>query len=138
LKKRLIRSLVRLYDYIYADKPFRNTKTVCFLVYKNKLVSFGVNSDKTSPMQNFYRLKTDLKAIPNFIDKEHAEINCLRKSKYEDIQFDKAELFVCSKRFDGTFRLSKPCPVCEAAIKDHGIHSIYYCTREQEIIHENI
>jgi tRNA(Arg) A34 adenosine deaminase TadA len=130
-------SLRRLYDCIYSDKPFRNTKTVSFLVYKGKIVSFGVNSDKTSPMQNLYRMKTSLKDIENFIDKEHSEINCLRKVD-TSINFSKAELVIISIRCDGTFRLARPCEVCMKAVKDFGIHKIYYTNRDQGFTYEKV
>jgi tRNA(Arg) A34 adenosine deaminase TadA len=131
-------SLCRLYEYIYSDKPFRNTKTVSFLMYKGKIISFGVNSDKTSPMQKFYRVKTELKDIENFIDKEHSEINCLRKCDCSDINFAKTELVIISKRCDGLFRLARPCPVCMKAIKDFGITRIYYTNRDQTFSREDI
>lgn len=137
MTKKFLNSLIRLYGYIYSDKPFRNTKTVSFLVYKNKIVSIGVNTDKTSPMQKLYRMKTDLKDIKNFIDKEHSEINCLRKID-SDINFSKAEMVVISIRCDGKFRLARPCDVCMSAIKDFGIHKIYYTNREQDFSYEKI
>lgn len=134
---RMINTLIRIYDYIYTDKPYKNTKTVAFLVYKGKVVSFGINSDKTSPMQKLYRSRTALKDIENFLDKEHAEINCLRKVD-TSINFDKSEIIVISKKCDGTFRLARPCTVCMSAIKDFGIHKVYYTTLDQEVILERI
>ena len=97
MTNKLLNRLVRMYDYIYTDKPYKHTKTVSFLVYHGKVVNFGINSDKTSPMQNKYRLKTDLKYIENFIDKEHSEVNCLRKTD-ESICFEKCELVIISKK----------------------------------------
>lgn len=138
MTKNQLKSLCRLYEYIYADKPFRNTKTVSFLMYKNKMVAFGVNSDKTSPMQKLYRTRTELKDIKNFIDKEHSEINCLRKVDYMDIDFKKAELVVISKRCDGNYRLARPCQVCMTAVKDFGIRKIYYTNREGGFTFEKI
>ena len=67
MTKKRLKSLCRLYDYIYTDKPYKNTKTVSFILYRNRIVAFGVNSDKTSPMQNLYRERTPLKDIKNFI-----------------------------------------------------------------------
>jgi len=137
LTKKRLKSLCRLYDYIYTDKPYKNTKTVSFILYRNRIVAFGVNSDKTSPMQNLYREKTPLKDIKNFIDKEHSEINCLRKIDYFD-RFDKSEIVVISKKQDGTFRLARPCPICMSAIKDFGIHKIWYTNRENGFSFEKI
>jgi len=137
MTNKLLNRLVRLYDYIYTDKPYKHTKTVSFLIYRGKVVNFGINSDKTSPMQNKYRLKTDLKYIENFIDKEHSEVNCLRKTD-ESICFDKCELVIISKKRDGDFRLARPCDVCMSAIKDFGISKIYYTNKNGTFTYEKV
>lgn len=137
MTNKLLNRLVRMYDYIYTDKPYKHTKTVSFLIYRGKVVNFGINSDKTSPMQNKYRLKTDLKYVENFIDKEHSEVNCLRKVD-ESIHFDKCELVIISKKRDGDFRLARPCAVCMTAIKDFGIHDIYYTNKNGTFTYEQV
>jgi len=137
MTNKLLNSLCRMYDYIYTDKPYKNTKTVSFLIYKGKVVSFGINSDKTSPLQNKYRLTTDLKYIENFVDKEHSEVNCLGKV-HPKFRFDKCEIVIISKKKDGDFRLARPCDVCMAAIKDFGIKKIYYTNRNQTFSFERL
>ena len=137
MTNKLLNSLCRMYDYIYTDKPYKNTKTVSFLIYKGKVVSFGINSDKTSPLQNKYRLTTDLKYIENFVDKEHSEVNCLGKV-HPKFRFDKCEIVIISKKKDGNFRLARPCAVCMAAIKDFGIKKIYYTNRNQTFSFERL
>ena len=139
MTERFLRTLSRMYEVIYTDKPYKHTKTVAFLVYRGKIVGFGVNSDKTSPMQCLYRMRTELSEIENFIDKEHAEVSCLRKiGKDFDINFEKAEIVIISKRCDKTFRLARPCDVCMEAIKDFGIHRIWYTNREQGFTYEYV
>lgn len=138
MTNKLLNSLCRMYDYIYTDKPYKNTKTVSFLVYKNKVVNFGINSDKTSPLQKYYRVKTDLKYIENFIDKEHSEVNCLRKIDSNSVDWNKVELVIISKKKDGNFRLARPCDVCMTAIIDFGIHKIYYTNRNGTFSFERI
>ena len=137
MTNKLLNCLVRMYDYIYTDKPYKHTKTVSFLVYRGKVVNFGINSDKTSPMQNKYRLRTELKYIENFIDKEHSEVNCLRKVD-ENINFDKCELVIISKKRDGNFRLARPCDVCMSAIKDFGISKIYFTNKNGTFTFEEV
>jgi tRNA(Arg) A34 adenosine deaminase TadA len=126
-----------MYDSIYTDKPYKNKKTVSFLVYKGKVISFGVNSAKTSPLQKYYRSRTDLKDVENFIDMEHSEINCLRRFD-GDVKWHKVELVIISKQKDGKFRLARPCKVCMSAIKDFGIHKIYYTTKNQTFMFEEV
>lgn len=130
MTKKLMRTLLRLYEDIYSGSPYERLKVVAFLIYKGKIVNFGVNSEKTSPMQKYYRKKTALAAIPNFLDKEHAEINVLRHTYLGDFDMRRVELVIISKRNDGSFRLAKPCNTCMAAIKDLGVHRIYFTTNE--------
>lgn len=137
MTNKLLNTLCRMYEYIYTDKPYKHTKTVSFLVYKGKVISFGINSDKTSPLQKHYRVMTDLRYIENFIDKEHSEINCLRKID-TDINWAKVEIVVISKKRDGEFRLARPCDVCMAAIRDFGIHKVYYTNRNGTFSFERV
>ena len=135
---KLQRSLLRIYDDIYSGSPYERLKVVCFLIYKNKIVNFGVNSNKTSPMQFYYRNKTPLSSIENFLDREHAEINVLRRTYLGDFNINKLEAVIISKRSNNTYRLARPCCSCMRAIKDSGIRTIYYTTNEGTIKKENI
>ena len=137
MTNKMLNRLVKMYDDIYTDKPYKHTKTVSFLVYRGKIVNFGINSDKTSPLQNKYRLRTDLKKIDNFIDKEHSEINCLRKTD-NSVNFDKCDIVIISKKRSGEFRLARPCDVCMSAIKDYGITNIYYTNRNGTFSYERV
>lgn len=138
MTNKLLRSLVRIYDDIYSGSPYERLKVVSFLIYRGKIVGFGVNSEKTSPMQKFYRKQTSLATIPNFIDKEHSEINLLRRTYLKDFDMRRVELVVISKRNDGNFRLARPCCTCMRAIKDHGIKNVFYSTNENTIVKEEM
>lgn len=119
------KKLVKLYGNIYDEKPYTKSKTVSFLIYKGKIVSFGVNSDKTSSKQNYYHNKVSKAFF--ILPKRHSEIDCLGKIT-QKIKIEKAELVIISKMKNGDFRLAKPCPACMAAIRDYGIKKVYYTT----------
>lgn len=138
MTNKLLRSLIRLYDDIYAGEPYERLKMVSFLIYKGKIVNFGVNSSKTSPLQFRYRQKTPLATIENFLDKEHAEINLLRRTYFGDFDMKKVELVIISKRHNGEFRLARPCCTCMTALKDYGIKKIWFTTNENRIESEEI
>ena len=57
MNKKLISKLITLYDDIYTERPYR-LKMVCFIVYKSKILSWGVNSDKTSTALRDHSLTT--------------------------------------------------------------------------------
>ena len=138
MTNKLLRSLIRIYDDIYAGEPYTRLKVVSFLCYKGKIVNFGVNSSKTSPLQFRYRQKTPLATIENFLDKEHAEINCLRRTYLGELDIKKVEFVIISKRNDGNYRLARPCCTCMAALKDFGIKKIWYTTNNNTIDSEQI
>lgn len=138
MTNKLLRSLIRIYDDTYAGEPYHRLKVVSFLIYKGKIVNFGVNSSKTSPLQFKYRNKTDLKFIENFLDKEHAEINCLRRTYFGDFDMKKVEFVIISKRSNGDYRLARPCCTCMTALKDYGIKKIWYTTNSNTIEMEEI
>ncbi len=56
----------------------------------------------------------------------HAEIRALIKNKRADCD----TLIVARVNKEGKFLLSKPCPVCQLAIKDSGVKAVYYSTDE--------
>ena len=134
---KLMQKLARMYDDIYTERPYKHTKTVSFLIYHNKIVSFGINSDKTSPIQNKYRMLTHKKDIRNFWDKEHSEVSCLKKAD-NSISFNRCELVTISKRRNGDFRLARPCVVCMEAIKDYGVHDLYYSNQNGTFTYERV
>lgn len=138
MTQKLLQMMLRLYDNIYIEEQYHRLKVVAYLVYKNKIVNFGVNSEKTSPMQHYFRMQTHLSSISDFCDKEHAEINCLRSAAIRKIDFSKAELVIVSKRKSGHFRLARPCCTCMKAIKQFGIKRVWYTTNEDTIINEFI
>lgn len=113
----------------YSD--FMKTRLGAVLIYKGKVMSVGWNSTKTSPLQK------DLNRLRNFpVDCSeahhslHAEVACLTKAKDLDIDWGRANLFVCRIKKDGSFGLARPCPGCQALIKSMGIKNIYYTTND--------
>lgn len=104
----------------------------CIVVYKNTILAGGFNSDKTHSMQayfNQYRFKDHGN---NYMpEKAHAEIICLSKIKYLDIDFSKVHLYIYRETRDGKhLAMARPCPACFAAIHSYGIRHIHYTTNE--------
>ena len=60
MNKKILKKLSSLYDDIYSPIPYHQNKTkmVSFVIYKNKILCFGVNSERTSPIQHYYRIRT--------------------------------------------------------------------------------
>lgn len=105
-------------------------KLGCVAVYHGSVLAKGCNSDKTHTMQaRFNYLRYDTAAVRKYCpDKMHAEMDCLNRLKYLDIDFSKVTLFVYREFKDGTPALARPCNACLAAAKSLGVRTITYST----------
>ena len=113
---------------ISRNSDFDRQKVGCVLIFKNKIVAFGYNSKKTYPIQkkyNFFRnfSRADKTTNNGMI---HAEMMCLQKTKYLNLNWEEVSLYVARTKVDGTQGLAKPCKACQKAIKERGIGTIYY------------
>ena len=105
------------------------------LVYKNKIIANGWNTQKTSPVQykyNLYRQSLDIDRFFSANDHPpciHAEMKCLIDSKDMDVDWSKVSLFVYRESGNKT-RICRPCLSCEKALKDRGIKNIYYTSEK--------
>lgn len=139
MNKKMLKKLVSLYDDIYSPVPYHKNKTkmVSFVIYKGKILCFGVNSERTSPLQHYYRIKTHHGVNNNYVyDKLHSEIDCISHLPRGFNDFKHAELVIISKMKDGNFRLAKPCPICRTMIDEYGFKNIYYTTYENKFVKE--
>lgn len=108
-------------------EPVASARIAAAVVYKNDMISFGINQKKTHPFQvKFQRnhqsifLHAETDAIKNalrFIDQE---------------QLSKSTLYICRMKYIGTDRrefvqgLSKPCEGCTKAIATFDIKNVVY------------
>lgn len=97
------------------------------LMYHGHMLSIGWNSYKTSPVQMKYNRHRE-EYDNSWKDSLHAEIHCLSKARYLDIDFSKASLFIYRQYKNGAYATARPCRACMQMIKDLGIKNIYYTT----------
>lgn len=126
MTRKFIKRLINLSDDIESNRPYEKVKMVAFLVYKGKLLSFGVNSEKTSLYQYRMRKKSNVDDSNFIYDKTHAEIAAIKKIHPSFNDWEHVEIFIVSKKKNGEFRLSRPCPICEKTIRNLGIRKVYY------------
>lgn len=102
------------------------------LLKKNTIISEGTNLEKKShPIQARWAQRAGLHEKIYL----HAEISALVKCR------DDADTIIVARiNSEGKLRNAKPCPICEMALKEAGIHNIHYTTddgfvhRYQEIL----
>ena len=103
-------------------------KLGCIAVYHGTILAKGWNSDKTHTDQaryNHLRFNEKQRYCPSKI---HAEIDCISKIKYLDIDFSKVTLFIYREFSTGNPAPARSCPSCLAAIREMGIKTIVYTT----------
>ena len=127
----------------FSDYNKKNIHIGAILVYKNKIIASGWNTQKTSPIQYKYNVYREIANKDNrhfsandHLPCIHAEMKCLIDSKDMNIDWSKVLLFVYRESCNKT-RMCKPCPSCEKALKDRGIKHIYY-TSENGYNYERI
>lgn len=98
----------------------------CIVVYKNKIISTGFNSNKTHPIQKKYNIERNIPDVSPH--KMHAEVNALKNIIELDVDWNRVYIYIYRKRKDQKFGLSRPCQSCMALINDIGIKNIVYTT----------
>ena len=106
-----------------------NIRFAAAIVYRNKIISVGINHRKSHPLQKKYAKNSE--AI--FLHAEvHAIKNALREIPVEDL--GKCDLYITRVKKPQSFAdkfvwgLSKPCPGCARAIAEFRIRkTIYTC-----------
>ena len=122
-----IRILTKLHDVCVGNAVQLRCRHVAALACRNTIVSIGMNKAHSDP--GFYRLSRSQ-------DKQyiHAEYDCLNNMP-EDCS--KYALYVMRVDRRGKWAMSKPCPICERAIRERRIarvvHTINNGVREMAI-----
>jgi deoxycytidylate deaminase len=116
-----------LHEVAIATPKISGAKIAAAVVYKNKIISVGVNSYKSCPMQAKYARAKDLSIF------QHAEIAAIKNSlRHLDLeQIRKSSLYICRAKNDVktnkmVFGLSKPCSGCFRAIMEFGFKKAIY------------
>ena len=101
-----------------------NARLAACIVYKNDVVSFGVNQMKSHPFQARYGKNTD----SVFLHAETAAIkNALKCISVKELE--KSTLYICRVKHHGQllgFGMSKPCTGCFRCINTFNIPKVIY------------
>ena len=117
---------------VVAEGVARNTtssgaRLAAAIVYKNRVVSVGINQKRSHPFQAKYSKNEDAIFL-------HAETDTIRTARRHltERQLSKATLYVCRiKHEDGPgtpliWGLSKPCIGCQRAIATFDLKGVVY------------
>jgi tRNA(Arg) A34 adenosine deaminase TadA len=119
-------SIVKTLEVVADDIaiPVSNARIAAAIVYRGEIISIGVNSLKSDPLQA--RFSKNEHAI--FL---HAEIAAIKKAlkRLSSVEMKKAELYIVRrKKLNGEAcnGLAKPCQGCQRAIETYEIGKVIY------------
>ena len=112
------------------------------LVYKNKVLSIGYNTNKSHPLQKLlnqkYRSTKDrVFNVDNHTNGIHSELMCLINTKGLDIEWHKVSIYIY-RESNNKPSMCKPCPCCNKALLERGIKTknIYYTNWKGEFTND--
>lgn len=92
-------------------------KHAAYLVEKNKIISIGINKEKSHPLQKEFSRFTNMTYL-------HAEIDCLKSVNKFDI--NKTTLYILRIDKNGHYANSAPCKGCQEYLNQIKIKRIVY------------
>lgn len=122
-----IKYLNLLSKIAYAIQPVAQARIASAIVYKNDVISIGINQRKSHPFQKIFGKNSEAIYL-------HSEVDCIKNAlKIIDVdQLQKCTLYVCRVKYQDHFKshitygLAKPCPGCQRAIANFNIRTVYY------------
>lgn len=108
-----------------------NAKIGCIITYHGSVIAKGCNSDKTHTKQAYFNRMRYKDSGNHYLPaKLHAEMVCLQKVQYLDIDFSKVHIYTYRELKNGKMAMSRPCRACMEAIKQMHIKHIHYSTED--------
>lgn len=117
-----------LFDAARTHEPAANARLAAGVLYKNNMISIGINQLKSHPFQKKWGKNKDSIYLHAEI---HAIFNSLRIVEPDFLK--KCSLWICRVKANDSFGLAKPCEGCMKAINAFGIKNIYYTTNEEHV-----
>lgn len=111
------RKLITLaFDKVYLINNNNKAKIISILTKRKKIIAFGVNNEEvTHP------------AAGKFVHfKIHAELNCVLKVRWYDIDYRKCDLWNIRIKRNNEISMSRPCRRCYEFLSIMDIKNIYY------------
>lgn len=122
-----LRILNGLFLTAQAIEPVARARVAACIVYRRKIISYGICQTKSHPMQSIYCRHPEAIYL-------HAEICAIKNaiSNTRDVDFLKdSTLYIARAKYPNKtwcFGLAKPCEGCQRAIAAFGISNVIYTT----------
>lgn len=123
--------LDNLFDVaLTADHPW--ARLASCIVYKGKVISYGINRQKSHPFQAKYSRNP----LSIYL---HSEISCIKNALIKGFDIEllrRSSLYICRVKHDDTnskklvTAMARPCDGCARCIVDFEIKNVIYTTGE--------
>ena len=114
---------------ISLSSTYPKIKIGAIVVIKKHIISFGVNSTKSHPIQKIYN-KFRFDEMNRYSNHSlHAEVHAL-VSVPNNVDLSDANIYIYRQNMNGKLAMCRPCCSCMKMIKDYGIKKIYYTTED--------
>ena len=136
-----INKIIQQLKLVASDvAPVSRARLAAAVVYKNKIISIGINQDKTHPWAVKFQKNEHATSL-------HAEVDAIKKASYRlsEHELAKSTLIVVRVRTTNeqfpvkdreVFGIAKPCDGCQSCIDAHKINRVVYtdyCEYEHEV-----
>lgn len=105
---------------------FKRARVGAVIVEKNRIISTGHNSSKTSTLQNKYNKYRDIEDVNVCVPRVHAEIAALNPLLKQDVDWAHTSIYVYRELKSGHISCARPCKACAQLIRELGIKKIFY------------
>lgn len=105
---------------------FKRARVGAVVVEKNRVISTGHNSFKTSTLQNRYNRYRDIEDTNACVPRVHAEIAALAPLLKQDVDWAHTTIYVYRELKDKQVSCARPCKACAQLIRELGIKKVYY------------
>ena len=121
-------SLAKIAEDLDKNMNRSGARLASAIVFKNQVVSYGVNQNKSHPFHSQFSDHGDAIFL-------HAETDAIKNAlkRIDENELSKATLYICRVKYDKagknksmTWGLSKPCVGCQRAIATFGIGDVIY------------
>lgn len=105
---------------------FKRARIGAVIVEKNRIISTGHNSSKTSTIQDRYNKYRDIDDFNICIPRVHAEIAAITPLLKQNIDWAHTSIYVYRELKNGHISCARPCKACAQLIRELGIKKIFY------------
>lgn len=117
--------VAKAFDLAKSTAPIRGARVAAVIYRRNRILSCGTNSRKSSPFQKKYARNAESICF-------HAEVAAIKRALNSNISLDACNMLVVRAKKSPTgmwqYGMAKPCAGCQTCIAAFGLQAVFYTT----------